>query len=545
MRPRPRPAHLAAVKPKGEEKSPDSLEGHVFNHITRHARLENADARRYEQIFALQAGGNFSEANVQIRKLGDDRLMGHVLAQRFRSPAYQPTYKELADWMKYYADHPGAQRIYDLAVKHKPKRDAAPLAAPQPGHGLVGYHDYDSGQLAQPYSADEKEVKEDAKRARAAASYLYNNKLDDAYREAAASSDRSGDDIPLAGWVAGLAAWKGGDYAEAARHFERTATSPRASAWVRAAGSYWAARAYLRSHRPEKVSYWLQRAADSPRSFYGIIAVKALGLEQQRFNWSMPALTEGAAAALAQTPAGRRALALMDAHQDSIAEQEIRQIDPGENKKLQEAMMAFAHDAGEPDFEMRLGSGIKDKHGRLYDGALYPDAPWPPAGGYKVDKALVHAFIRQESKFDHEAENGSSGATGLMQMLPSTAKLLGARQPEKELRDPAANIALGQKYLERLLQESYIRGNLFKLAVAYNAGPGKLSRWEKTLDYDKDPLLFVETIPVAETRLFVERVMTNYWIYRIKYKQSLHSLDMVASGEWPMYIAQDPGKRGK
>ena len=73
--------------------------------------------------------------------------------------------------------------------------------------------------------------------------------------------------------------------------------------------------------------------------------------------------------------------------------------------------------------------------------------------------------------------------------------------------------------------------------MAYNAGPGKLARWEKTVNYDNDPLLFIESIPVAETRIFVERVLTNYWIYRLKYHQNTDSLEDVASGTWPVYTS--------
>ena len=233
----------------------------------------------------------------------------------------------------------------------------------------------------------------------------------------------------------------------------------------------------------------------------------------------------------------------MDADHPELAEQEMRQINPAGDQEMQEAMMAFVHTAGEPALEMRLGSGLQDVKGNLYDAALYPDAPWRPEGGYKVDKALVYAFIRQESKFEATVANKSSGAVGLMQLMPSTAmniaRTLGISVDKEQLNYPAVNIRLGQKYLTDLLQNDDVQNNLFKLAVAYNAGPGKLARWERTVNYEDDPLLFIESIPVAETRLFVERVLTNYWIYRLKYNQNTDSLEMVASGEWPVYTAMD------
>jgi len=579
IKPARRPLFKGVVAPS-EEKSSDSLEGMAFNHIGTKGRLGSGDAERYAQIFALQEVGNFRKANEAIRDLSDHRLMGHVLYQRYMNHSYKATYKELADWMRAYADHPGAQHIYDLARKRKTDDDDEKLAVPTPGRGLVGYHDYDSGQLAQPYLAEQdyspqerdviksinenlsesptvarrrlesaeannvfKDTKYDALRAQVAESYFYNNRVSEAYEQAAASSDRSGPEVPLAGWIAGLAAWRKGEYETAAKHFERTAMSPRASAWTASAGAYWAARSYLRSHHPEKVSFWLQKAAQHPRSFYGIIAVKALGMEQTRFNWDQPELEGDNVKTLASVPAGKRALALMDAEHPELAEQEMRQVNPAGDHAMQEAMMAFVLTAGEPALAMRLGSGLQDAKGKLYDAALYPDAPWRPEGGWKVDKALVCAFIRQESKFEAGVENKSSGAAGVMQLMPATAMLiarkLGSHVDENQLWEPEVNIRLGQKYLELLLQDDSVKNNLFKLAVAYNAGPGKLARWEKTVDYQNDPLLFIESIPVAETRLFVERVLTNYWIYRLKYKQSTDSLEMVASGEWPVYMTMD------
>jgi soluble lytic murein transglycosylase-like protein len=130
-----------------------------------------------------------------------------------------------------------------------------------------------------------------------------------------------------------------------------------------------------------------------------------------------------------------------------------------------------------------------------------------------------------------------------MQLMPGTAehvaKLYGRDLGHEHLEDPMLNIDLGQKYLSELLKNEYVENNLFKLAVAYNAGPGKLARWEDRARDDNDPLLFIESIPVAETRLFVERVLANYWIYRLKYHQDTASLDKVAEGDWPLYLAQD------
>lgn len=573
----------ARLDPAVLDKEP-SLLTRMFSHLGSARRLSDEDAARYAHIFAFQDVGDFDKANGEIEKLADMRLMGNVLGQRYLSPQYTATYKELADWMTRYADLPAAAKISDLAQKKKTK-GAEALATPKIGRGVYSRHDFDVGQLAQPYIAERRHTPHqrdvikavslamsesptaalrrldaeqakntfdageyDSLRASIASSYFYNGKTAKSFELAAASADRSGKDVPLAGWIGGLSAWQLGKYADAAKYFTLAADSNRTSAWMSAACAHWAARSYLRAHQPEKVSYWLHRSANFPRTFYGIISMKALGMEQARFNWNMPELTDKHVKALSTLPGGKRALALVDAERPDLADQELRQINPGDNDTMQEAMLAIANGNGMPGLSMRMGSTFTGRNGELYDSALYPDVPWTPERGFSVDRALVYAFIRQESKFEPGASNKSSGAVGLMQLMPDTARhvanIYGESLAHEKLQDPRINIDLGQKYLAELLKNEYVDNNLFKLAVAYNAGPGKLGRWEQTVRYSDDPLLFIESIPVAETRIFVERVLANYWIYRIKYHQDTESLDKVAEGDWPLYLAQDvrPGK---
>ena len=105
--------------------------------------------------------------------------------------------------------------------------------------------------------------------------------------------------------------------------------------------------------------------------------------------------------------------------------------------------------------------------------------------------------------------------------------------------DPEYNIGLGQQYVTHLLGFRGIEGNLFYATVAYNGGPGNLNKWRRKSDYRGDPLLFIESIPSRETRAFVERVLTNLWIYRFRLGQPASSLDAIVAGTWPRYQALD------
>ncbi|HEY9163323.1 MAG TPA: lytic transglycosylase domain-containing protein, partial [Magnetovibrio sp.] len=96
---------------------------------------------------------------------------------------------------------------------------------------------------------------------------------------------------------------------------------------------------------------------------------------------------------------------------------------------------------------------------------------------------------------------------------------------------------LGQRYISMLLGDDKIGGDLFLMAAAWNGGPGNLNKWRRNIDDLGDPLFFIESLPSYETRAFIERVLTNFWIYRNRLGQPTPSLDAVASGVWPSYHA--------
>jgi len=180
-----------------------------------------------------------------------------------------------------------------------------------------------------------------------------------------------------------------------------------------------------------------------------------------------------------------------------------------------------------------LGGVVAAQDGRSHDSAAYPVPDWHPTSGWNIDRALMLGIARQESDLNPHARS-PSGAVGLMQLMPRTAKTVGAGK----LTDPAVNLELGQRYIRRLLDDPSIKGNLLFMAAAYNSGSGNLSRWQASMHHNGDSLLFLESIPVRETRHFVQRVLTNYWTYRNRLGQDAPSLDAIAAGNWPTYDGQ-------
>ncbi len=91
-----------------------------------------------------------------------------------------------------------------------------------------------------------------------------------------------------------------------------------------------------------------------------------------------------------------------------------------------------------------------------------------------------------------------------------------------------------------LLDDERVRGNLVLFAIAYNCGPNAAQRWGGLADkYAHDPLLYIESIPSSQGRVFTKHVLANYWIYRQRLGQPTRDLDALAAGQWPTYTALD------
>ena len=545
--------------------------------------LSNRDQRFYEEIFRLQEKGDWGAADQRIAQLGDERLMGHVLEQRYMHPtAYRSRYTELKDWLDRYADHPGADRIYRLAVKRRPANYKYPIKPTRQIIASIGEPRYsyrssksrsnrekrrvaqikrqirsnvlrtrltvterllESGEVRRLF--DKVEIDEGF--ARVAAAWFYYGKSERAFSLADRAAQRSGSQVWDAHWIAGLAAWRLGRIEVATRHFEGVANAKSVSPWHTAAGAYWAARGHLKLQNPAEMSRWLRLAAAHPRSFYGLLAHRALGTVPL-FDFGDDTFNSDLLARLDAKGSTRRALALIQIGQHPRAEAEVLGYGPLEDPEDAQALLMLADQGGLPRLAFKLGNlfayGSLAGGGEVaVDAALYPIPPWQPRDGFKLDKALIYALIRQESAFNPNAMSGD-GARGLMQLMPRTASYVGQGNRyhgsrRNELFEPSLNLSLGQRYLDYLLEHQAVDGDLFRLTTAYNGGPGNLNKWEQHIKAGDDPLLFIESLPSRETRLFIERVLANLWIYRQRLNQPSPSLDLIAAGERPIYKSLD------
>jgi soluble lytic murein transglycosylase-like protein len=380
-------------------------------------------------------------------------------------------------------------------------------------------------------------------RAYLARGYYFHGSAVKSYQYGGPAARIAGKYMPSAHWVAGLAAYRLGEHAQAAGHFEAMAESGGGSGWTLAAAGFWAARANMVAGKLDRVTSWLEVAAAHPRTFYGLLAARILGLEKS-FDWKVPDLNQDHVDTIIDHRSGKRGLALIQIGQSRLAERELRSLTALENPKMAHALLALANTLQLPSLSLKTASMFTQEDGAALQGALYPLPKWKPSKGFTLDRAVVYAFMRQESRFKIKARS-RAGARGLMQLMPATAGFIAGRRfrgrDRNQLYDPALNIALGQKYIEHLIDNNMIKGNMLLVAAAYNGGPGNLSRWRKRAARNSfmDPLLFIESIPSRETRIFIERVLSNLWIYRRRLGQDAPSLDALAAGETPFYKALD------
>ncbi len=540
--------------------------------------LKKSDVQTYKNIFSNQKKNQIKSVQQAEKKLSNKLLMGYVLFDRYFSKKYTTSKQEITEWMKTYADLPVAVDMYALGNQKKVKDLERP-------RGLFGSNtkaclapsrqepiDLISGMPSNYSKIDKKksvgkkmrdfsrhlgkgetekacsilddksvyraleDVDLDKAHTALAFSYILAGDDDKALEKAKEVARYSSDDVPLSLWVAGLASWRKGYFEKAADYFSDLADLDEAAAPLRVRAAYWAARSFLAIGKYKKVVKYLKQAATMPRHFYGMLALRALG-EDLNYVLDSPIAPTDEVVANFSHPALERFYALRQIGKDDWAAQELSKLYLEADDDAKGLLMMISEQNKFDDVLQGLTGNLQGEEVR------YPMPNWTPTGGWLLDKALVYAFVRQESCFNNRAES-YVGALGLMQIMPDTAKelaeFLQCRFSKHSLKDPSYNLRLGQAYLNRLLDYPQVQSNLMFLAVAYNAGPGNLNKWKNKMNYQNDPLLFLEVIPSKETRGFVERILMNYWVYRNLMGLPLTTLDEVVQGKWPIYEREEP-----
>ena len=279
-----------------------------------------------------------------------------------------------------------------------------------------------------------------------------------------------------------------------------------------AAWRYWRARALNeRGMVGEANKIWGPLSRE--RHYYGWLAAEELdsvmGNVEQEYKVNDVEVT-----AIASHPAIKRALELqrLDMRWESKAEWvwATRNFDDKQllaaatyamQQKWYDIAIATADNTRElHDFDLRYPTPYRD---------LFREA----ATSQGVDEAWIYGLVRQESRFMHHAKSGV-GAAGLMQIMPATAKWAAKRMgldgyKQELIHDLGTNVGIGTYYMRYTLE--LLNGQSVLATAAYNAGPSRAKRWQSIRPLES--AIYIETIPFAETRTYVQKVMANAQMY--------------------------------
>jgi soluble lytic murein transglycosylase len=179
------------------------------------------------------------------------------------------------------------------------------------------------------------------------------------------------------------------------------------------------------------------------------------------------------------------------------------------------------------DFVRHGGTGVPHRFWEILFPLQYWDAIKSEGEKRQIDPYLIASIIRQESGFDPNTVS-NAGAVGVMQIMPAEAAMIAAAAgmvtpTRQELFDPRTNIAVGAAEFSQKLAR--MNGNPILAIAAYNAGEDAVGKWLAQTPVD-DVDLFVESIPYAETRLYVKTVSRNRFEYRRIYENAAGYLQL-------------------
>ncbi len=304
------------------------------------------------------------------------------------------------------------------------------------------------------------------------------------------------------------AALRAGDWKTVLRSIETmSAAEQQAGVW-----RYWKARALKTKGRITEANALLAPLS-SEHNFYGQLAEEemgvVIGIPDEPYKAGAQEI-----AAMQQLPGIRRALALYRLNLRLEGAREWNWSIRGFDDRRLLAAAEVARRSGVYDRAISTA----DRTVQLHDFGLrfltpHREALQSHLQQQQLDEAWVYGLIRQESRFITDAKS-SAGATGLMQLMPATAKWVAKKMSIKNYHHALANevntnLALGTYYLKHVLNT--LDNQPLLASAAYNAGPGRARQWR-----DTSPLegaIYAETIPFSETRDYVKKVLSNSMYY--------------------------------
>jgi soluble lytic murein transglycosylase len=349
--------------------------------------------------------------------------------------------------------------------------------------------------------------------------FLKEREFQTTYDLAANHGMSSGGDFAEAAWVAGWTALRHLNRPDdAMKHFrdlENGTTTPISQARAH----YWQGRAFEAKGDNGAALQKFEQAAQYPYVYYGQLAAEKVGLTQL-FLESETEISDAQRAAFNDRDQVKALKLLAENGQSNEFRQFAFNIDNMLESEAEYLMLSqIANEYLYPEV------GVRGAKAGLAKSIIAPQAVFPIPDHElqrepRVEKAVIYALARQESEMNPSAVSHAN-ARGLMQFIPSTARAEAAKigLPYKTswlTDDPGYNMTLGGSHLDTLLGQ--FNGSYIMAAAAYNAGASRPRRWMQEYGDPRtgeiDVIDWVEFIPFAETRNYVQRVLENTQVYR-------------------------------
>ena len=276
--------------------------------------------------------------------------------------------------------------------------------------------------------------------------------------------------------------------------------------------TYWLGRAQKAGGLTSEADALFEKIAGQA-SFYGNLADEELGRTVMPPPKASPATAEEQQAAR-ENPGIRRALAFLRLEMRTEGVKEWNWSLRGMDDRELLAVADLAKRNQIWDRAINTADRTKNEHDySLRFLSPYGEHVRPAAQNQSLDDAWVYGLMRQESRFITSAKS-NVGASGLMQLMPATAKWvakkIGLRNYDHgRVNDTETNVLLGTSYM-RLVMEN-LDNHPVLASAAYNAGPGRAKKWRA--DRPLEGAIYAETIPFSETRDYVKKVMSNSVYY--------------------------------
>jgi soluble lytic murein transglycosylase len=336
----------------------------------------------------------------------------------------------------------------------------------------------------------------------------------------------------LAGWIALRFL---SDPHSALRHFLSLRAAATSSKSI-ALGEYWLGRTALALGDRGTAMIHFHGAAKYPQYFYGQLGRQMLDARPAHLEvTATPLPTQADIQSFLSRDAVRAIGVARATGFNGVTSQFLLALSRKLTNPAEVVLLAeLAKSAGDPQIALRLAKIAFNRDLPLGDYAL-PIGVMPEFKSLlsdRVDPALVHALSRQESEFNAAAKS-PVGASGLMQLMPATAKAVAKAYKVQfsaaQLTNPAYNTQLGEAHLRDLI-DSY-NGSYFLSLAAYNAGGGRVAEWMKAFGDPRnpqvDPIDWIERIPFTETRRYVVKIMETLQLYRSQLAGPKQALQLV------------------